>query len=256
MIRVVVADDEPPARQRILDILAGDPEMEIVGAYGDGPATIAGVLEMRPDLVFLDIRMPRISGLDVAAALPLAHRPGFIFVTAFSDHAADAFNVEAVDYVLKPFDDHRFTLALDRGREYLRLRKLDRIASELVGAVRPAAAPASSEIAARLERFVVEEKQGMRIVAVTDIDYIRARGPYAILHAGTARYVVREPIKRIEAGLDPTEFFRIHRSTIVRLDRVHAILPTWRGEHIVQLKDKTELRLSRNRRSMLLHALR
>ena len=244
-LRVLVVDDEPLARQRVLDLLRDQPAVEVVGTASTGRQAVAAIAEHGPDLVFLDIEMPGLGGLDVVREVGPAAMPAVVFVTAYDQHALAAFDVAAIDYLLKPFEDGRFAEALDRARETVRLREAgalrDRLAT-LLDAGRPA--PRTGY----LERIAVEMRGQTRLVSVETIDYIEADGPYAEVHVGDTVHVVRERMQTLEDRLDPAHFFRIHRSTIVRIDRVEALLTAPGGDYAVRLRNGTRLSLSRSRR--------
>ena len=245
-LRVPVVDDEPLARQRVLDLLDRAAEVEVVGTAGTGRKAVALIEEHRPDLVFLDVQMPGLSGLDVVREVEPHQMPAVVFVTAYDQHALAAFDVAAVDYLLKPYDDDRFAQALARARDAVRLREVDalrqRLATLLGGEALPAPAPEY------LERIAVEMRGQTRLVPVEAVDYVSSDGPYAEIHVGDDVFVVRERMQTLEERLDPKDFFRIHRSTIVRLDRVEALLTAAGGDYSVRLTDGTRLRLSRSRR--------
>ena len=250
-LRALVVDDEPLARQRVLDLLDREPDVDVVGTAGTGREAVAAVAEHGPDLVFLDVQMPGLTGLDVVREVGPEAMPAVVFVTAYDQHALAAFDVAAVDYLLKPYDDDRFRQALGRAREAVRLREVgalrDRLAALLDGAARPpAVGPAAGP--GYLERIAVETRGQTRLVPVDAVDYIASDGPYAELHVGDAVYVVRERMQTLEERLDPAAFFRIHRSTIVRLECVEALLTAAGGDYSVRLTTGARLRLSRSRR--------
>ena len=253
-LRVLVVDDEPLARQRVLDLLERQSGVEVVGTAGTGRRAVEAITAHaqagRPvDLVFLDVQMPGLSGLDVVREVGPAAMPAVVFVTAFDQHALAAFDVAAVDYLLKPYDDDRFGQALSRARDAIRLREIDALRGRLAALLGGGDAPASeAPRGAPLERIAVEMRGQTRLVPVEAIDYVASDGPYAELHVGSDTYVLRERMQTLENQLDPEAFFRIHRSTIVRLDRVEAILTAPGGDYSVRLKDGTRLRLSRSRR--------
>lgn len=257
---VLVVDDEPLAQQRLLDLLAREPGVTVAGTASTGRQAVAAIAEASPDLVFLDVQMPGLSGLDVVREVGPAAMPVTVFVTAYDRHALAAFDMAAVDYLLKPYDDERFRQALGRARDAVRLRRVDALwerFAALLGTAPGQAAPGQA-VAARpvyRERFAVEVRRQTRIVPVADIDYVASAGAYAELHVGAEVLVVRETMQAIEAGLDPGRFFRIHRSTIVQLDRVAAILSAPGGDYAVRLHDGTRLGLSRSRREALARSL-
>jgi two-component system LytT family response regulator len=231
-MRVLIVDDEPLARQRIEDILAKVENIEIAGTADTGPAAVEAIRALQPDLVFLDVQMPGMTGLEVVDAVGVEHMPVTIFTTAYDQYAVKAFEVAALDYVMKPFDDERFLQALQRARESI-------------------AASAGRRGPKFLERIGVEARGQVRFVPVDKVEYITADGPYAELHVGDRTLALRERMHTLEERLDPDVFFRIHRSAIVRLDRVDALLRRSGGDYAVRLKDGTELSLSRARREEL-----
>ncbi|HEY8134276.1 MAG TPA: LytTR family DNA-binding domain-containing protein [Thermoanaerobaculia bacterium] len=229
-LRVVIADDEPLARQRIEDLLAEEKGIEIAGTATTGDEAVETIRRLNPDLVFLDVQMPGKTGLEVVQAIGVEQMPLTIFITAYDQYALDAFDIAAVDYLVKPFDDQRFAQSLQRARNRLRpvLRQ---------GQYR--------------QRIAVESRGQVRVVAVARIDYITASGPYAELHVADKTYAVRERMQTLEEQLDPAVFFRIHRSAIVRLDRIDTLLHRSGGDYALRLKDGTELDVSRGRREEL-----
>ena len=229
-LRVLIVDDELLARQRIEDLLAKEPHVEIAGSATDGEEAVSMIEELHPDLVFLDVQMPGRTGIDVVEAIGADAMPPTIFTTAYERFALKAFDVAAVDYLVKPFDDERFAQALARGRK----------AAE-------ALAPKSKYV----QRITVELRGQMRVVPVSMIDYITASGPYAELHVSGRTFAIREKMQTLEEKLDPAIFFRIHRSAIVQLDRIDTLLHAAGGDYAVRLKDGTELSVSRARREEL-----
>lgn len=234
-LRVVIVDDELLARQRIEDLLAKEPNVEIAGMARDGNEAVELIRDLRPDLIFLDVQMPGRTGLEVVDAVVKESGPDAmpltIFTTAYERFALKAFDVAAIDYLVKPFDDERFAQALARARKAIETRP----------------APKSEY----LERIPVESRGQIRVVPVALIDYITASGPYAELHIGERTFAVREKMQTLDEKLDPAIFFRIHRSAIVRLDRIDTLLHAAGGDYAVRLKDGTELSVSRSRREEL-----
>ena len=257
-LRVLIVDDEPLGRARVEDLLRGLPDVEIVGQGEDGSEAVEAIRTLRPDLVFLDIQMPGKTGLQVVAEVGAEQMPATIFVTAYDRHALEAFEVAAVDYLVKPFDDERFVQALDRARERIRLADVERMTRRLLEAIGPAPAAATSAAAGAapssasryLQRIPVESRGQMRFVPVADVDYVSASGPYAELHVGGQAHLIRERMQALEERLDPARFFRIHRSAIVQLDRVES-LQRRNGEVAVRLRSGEELAVARNRRDEL-----
>ena len=262
-LRVVIVDDEPLGRQRVADLLAAEQDIEIAGVAENGQTAIELIRRVHPDLVFLDVQMPGLSGLDVARRLG-AEMPPTIFVTAYDQHALKAFDLAAIDYLVKPFDDERFEQALKRARRVTDLEETRRVHERMLELLRttlpqrPVEESARDEAArepvraeAGLERIAVESRGKVKLVPVSEIDYIAASGPYAELVTGSRRHLVREAMQTLEDRLDPQRFVRIHRSYIVPLDRIDTLLRGAGGDYEVQLKDGTRLRVSRSRREML-----
>jgi two-component system LytT family response regulator len=241
-LRVLIADDEPLARQRIEDLLPSS--VELAGTAATGDEAIEKIAELKPDLVYLDVQMPGKSGLQVVEAIGEA-MPATIFVTAFDQFALKAFDVAAVDYLVKPFDDERFAQALQRARKSIELREVEKMTRRLLGFLQ------EEPKQKFLDRIAVESRGQVRLVPVSRIDSITASGPYAELHVGDKTYAVRERMQTLEEQLDPEVFFRVHRSAIVRLDRIDALLHRPGGDYAVRLKDGTELDVSRARRDEL-----
>ena len=266
-LRVLIADDEPLARQRIEDMLRHEPNVEIVGTADNGNAAVESIRATRPDLVFLDVQMPGRTGLDVVRAIGPDAMPATIFVTAYDQHALTAFDLAAVDYLVKPFDDERFEQAFRRARRMVELEEVSRLRTQLLavlggspsapaatGAV-PAAQPSGSSSGGYLERFAVEMRGKVRVIPAAEVEYIVASGPYAELHVADRRYLIRESMQTLEDRLDPRVFLRIHRSVIVRLSLVDTLLRGAGGDYEVQLKNGVKLRVSRSRREALERAL-
>ena len=260
-LRVLIVDDEPLARVRLEDLLRHESDVQIVGTADNGRAAIEAIRKLRPDLVFLDVQMPGATGLDVVKEIGPAAMPATIFVTAFDQYALQAFDVAAVDYLVKPFDDERFEQAFRRARRLLKLEGIERLRNQLLAVlqemppndgdgtrVAPAPAPPA---AGYLERIAVEMRGKVRVVPIAQIEYITADGPYAELHTPEGKYIIRETMQTLEERLDPRRFFRIHRSAIVRIDRVESLLKGAGGDYEVQLKGGMLLPVSRARREAL-----
>jgi two-component system LytT family response regulator len=251
-IRVVIADDEPLGRQRIEALLAKHDDIDVVASVGDGARAVEAIRATHPDLVFLDFQMPGTTGFDVVREVGAANMPATIFVTAYEQHALGAFELHALDYLVKPFDDERFEDALGRVRRLVELEAVDRLRGALLQALQPGGAAASPAPHREfLARIPVESKGKVRVVSVSDIDYIVAAGVYAELYAGDRRYIVRESMQTLEEKLDPDVFMRIHRSAIVRLSRIDVFLRGEGGDYGVQLKNGVKLPVSRARRTAL-----
>jgi two-component system LytT family response regulator len=243
-------DDEPLARERLQELLAEAPGVSVVGTAADGPAAVDAIRQHAPDLVFLDVQMPGMSGIDVIEELGQAEMPVTIFVTAYDQYAIKAFDLAAVDYLLKPFDDERFEQALRRAREQIANQDEDAISERLFHLLRerdPSLLDDTETHDEYLERIAVQGRGKARIVPVDDLTHITADGSYAELHTGEDTYVIRERMKTLAARLDPDAFVRVHRSAIVRLDEVELILRGGGGNYAVRLKDGTRLSVSRSR---------
>lgn len=254
-LRVLIADDELLARQRIEDLLAREPGVEIAGTAATGAEAVEQIRKLAPDLVFLDVQMPVLTGLQVVETIGADAMPATIFVTAFDQFALKAFDVAAVDYLVKPFDDERFAQAFKRARKAIELEEVQKMTKRFLSLLHAAEPDALiSDAPPRpkyLERITVEMRGQLRVVPVAKVDYVSASGPYAELHAGDRTFAVRERMQTLEEQLDPQVFFRIHRSFIVRLDRIDTLLRASGGDYAVRLKDGTELSVSRNRREEL-----
>jgi two-component system LytT family response regulator len=251
-LRVLIADDEPLARQRIADMLRGQNGVEIVGEIDNGVAAVEAIRSLHPDLVFLDVQMPGKTGLEVVREIGVDEMPLTIFVTAYDKHALEAFEVAAVDYLVKPFDDDRFEQAMHRARRMIELHEVDKLRSRLLSVLQGDRAmdremPAAVKGGQYLERIPVEMRGKVRVVPVSEIDFIIASGPYAELYSGDRKYVIREAMQTLEEKLDPATFIRIHRSVIVRLDLVETLHKGAGGDYEVQLKSGRRLRVSRSR---------
>jgi two-component system LytT family response regulator len=239
-MRVVVADDEPLARKTIRLLARRDPDITIVAECRNGAEALDAVREHKPDLVFLDIQMPRLDGFDVLEVLG-DEAPAIVFVTAYDQYAIRAFEVHAIDYLLKPFTDERFEKALARAKELVQRR----------GTEREKHAQLTAAHRAFTQRFMVRTAGRVVFLKAEEIDWIEAADYYARLHAGANGYLLRESMNELEATLDPNTFVRIHRSVIVNLDRVREMRPLFRGDLVVVLHDGTQLRMSRGRREEL-----
>lgn len=253
VLRVLVVDDEPLGRGRVLDLLEEQPDVEIVGTAADGAAAVDAIRTLGPDLVFLDVQMPRMNGLDVVREVGTERMPATIFVTAYDEYALQAFDAAALDYLVKPFRDDRFEEAFRRARRRIEADSREQLHEQLIALLggKPAAEPPSGSPPRYLERIAVQMKGRMRVIPVGSIEYISASGAYAELHVGTERYVIRESMQQLEERLDPDRFMRVHRSTIVRLDRIELLLRREGSEYEVQLAGGVRLRVGRSRREAL-----
>ena len=248
-LRVLIVDDERAARQRLEDLLMQEEGVEIAGTASNGREAVDAIRALTPDLVFLDVQMPGMTGIDVVETVGPEHMPAVIFATAYDQYAVQAFDLAALDYLLKPFDDERFEQALSRARRVLLERELDTLRSKLAVLLRdePETNTTSDNTNRYLERIGVEMRGQMRIVPVERIDFVTASGSYAELHVGNDKYLIREQMQTLEDRLAPDQFFRIHRSTIVRLDRIDVLLYNPGGDYALRLQDGRHLKVSRNR---------
>lgn len=245
MIRVVIADDEPLARERIRTLLDDHVDFTLVAECGDGEETVRVLAEEKPDLVFLDVQMPELDGFGVINAFSAAQRPWVVFITAYDEHAVRAFEVNAIDYLLKPVEPRRFEAAIARVRERLAQPAGDRDAA--LEAVLTELRKSKGHAA----RLVVRDGSKVTFVRTDEIDWIDASGNYARLHVGGAVHLLREPLKVLEGRLDPDRFLRVHRSAIVNLERIVSVEPYFHGEYILTLKDGARLTSSRTHSARL-----
>lgn len=282
-LRVAIIDDEPLAREGIRLLLGVDPEVEIVGESGSGFDAVSLIRRVRPDLVFLDVQMPEMNGFEVMAALAPDEVPAVIFVTAFDRYAIRAFDVHALDYLLKPFDDDRFYDALRRAKDQLRLSRVSDLSQRLIsllatyeakgapdpgrevprdrgsrpeaegqGAGGEGAGPDGEKY---LTRIAIKDIGRVVFLSVEEIDWIEAADYYVQIHAGGRSYLHRESMNSLEGRLDPARFMRIHRSAIVNRDRVKELRSQGRRDLVVVLAGGAELKVARSHRDKL-HALR
>lgn len=223
-IRALIVDDEPPARASIRVLLRRDPQVEIIGECGSGAEAVSGIRGSRPDLVFLDVQMPELDGFDVLEMLGADSPAAIVFVTAYDQFALRAFDAGALDYLLKPFDNQRFELALSRAKQ------------KIQASLRPPKKP---------ERLAVRNGGQVLFIPVAEIDWIGAADYYACLYVGGSTHLIRRTMAELEGDLDAHTFCRIHRSTIVNLNRVRRLDANREGDYDVQLHDGTALRVSR-----------
>lgn len=239
-MRVLVVDDEPLARRGITSRLTRHADVELVGEAADGETALAAIVTHAPDLVFMDVQMPGMSGLETLRSLAPSERPMTVFLTAYDRFALHAFEVHALDYLLKPIDDDRFAEALDRARDALVSRRAmaqqPRLQALLAGE------PDAPKYA---QRFTVRVGHRVAVVAAGEIDWIEAMGDYAGLHVRGKAHLLREPLHKLALRLDPTQFVRIHRSTIVRVDRIAEMQTLSNRDCLLRLRDGTPLRASR-----------
>ena len=250
-LRVLVVDDEPLARDCIRLALRPHTDVEIIGECSSGEEATAAILDLAPDLVFLDVQMPDLGGFDVIEQIGAERMPPVVFVTAFDTHALQAFRVHALDYVLKPFDDARVEEALSHAREHLTTRRDGELGRRLAallgdreGTLAPDTTPPTSR-ATYVSRFGVRDDDRTRFVAATSIDWFEADSNYVVLHVGITEYRLRTAISVLARSLDPRQFAQIHRSIIVNLDRVREVQAWFGGDYVAILHDGRRLRVSR-----------
>jgi two-component system LytT family response regulator len=250
-IRALIVDDEPLARERLHELLDDTPSVTVVGDAEDGPEAVDAIREQAPDLVFLDVQMPGMSGIGVIEEIGPEAMPTTVFVTAYDQYAIKAFDLAAVDYLLKPFDDERFEQALHRARDQIASQNDEAISERLLRLLRERDPSLLEEERTRdepyLERIAVQGRGKARIVPVDDLTHITADGSYAELHTGDDTYVIRERMKTLTARLDPEAFARVHRSAIVRLEKIELLLRGGGGDYAVRLQDGTRIPVSRSR---------
>lgn len=250
VLRVLIADDERWARRRVVSLLGDEPDVEIVGEAGSGEDAVAGILEHRPDLVFLDIQMDGMDGFDVIDAVGVERMPMVVFATAFDNYAVRAFETHAVDYLLKPIDPDRLREALGRARRGI-AHHLGEPAQHL-GAL-------LDELRARsgyLKRIGVSSAGRISIVRLAEVSWFEAAGNYVKLHVGAREHLARQTMKELQSRLDPEQFVRVHRSAIVNLDRIRELQPWFRGEQVLILDDGTRVTIGRRYREELVRMLR
>ena len=258
-ISVLIADDEPLARKGVRVWLRSETDLTVVGEAGGGHEAVRAIETLRPDLVFLDVRMPGLDGFQVLAKAAPVHLPLVIFVTAHDSYALKAFDTHAVDYLLKPLAERRFRQALDRARWALAAQEeLERKHGGLLqlleskGTLHGQAQPEPAVPGPYLKRFAVRDDNRYLLVTAEQVDWIDSAANYVRLHVGTGAFLIRMTMNELEQKLDPQQFARIHRSTIVNISRVKEVTPDWHGEFDVKLHDGTNLRLTRTYRHRLL----
>ena len=258
VFRVVVVDDEVTARTGVAELVSADPELEVAAMCASGPEAVAAILELEPDLVLLDVQMPRMDGFEVVRTVGAERMPMVVFITAYDQFALKAFEVFAFDYLLKPFDDDRFRATIARAKNALRNAQDGRFGRQIRalidktrdGDVAPEEA-ANAGSGGPLTRLVVKTGGRVTLLRVEEIDWIEAADYCVRIHSRGRSYMIRESMGSLESRLDGAKFFRTSRSAIVNLDRVDEIQPAFRGEHVIILRDRTKVALSRPRRTRL-----
>lgn len=245
-IRTIIVDDEPLACERIRMLLEREQDVAIVAECRNGADALRAIERLNPDLLFLDIQMPELNGFELLSTLSLVQIPVTIFVTAYEQYAIKAFDVCALDYLLKPFDRERFTRALNRARSELDRRKAGQVNDKvlkLLGELQ--------QNKSYVEKLIIRTAGRVFFLRSDEIDWIEAAGNYVRLHAGKDEYLYRETMAKLEAQLNPDRFARIHRSTIVNVERIKEMQPWFRGDYVIVLRDSRKLTLSRSYRGRL-----
>ena len=257
-IKTIIVDDEPLARRNLRVLLERDSQIEILDECRNGREAVKAINTLSPDLIFLDIQMPEMDGFDVLARVGPEHIQAIIFVTAFDQYALKAFDVHALDYLLKPFDDERFARALERAKSQIAAREINQLSERLLALLeeRETERKGSQREERYLSRLMIKASSRVMLLKVDEIDFIEADGNYAKLHVGKKMHLLREKMNDLEGRLDPARFVRIHRSVIVNLERIKEMHPHFNGDYVVVLEDGRQLRLSRTRREHLESRLR
>ena len=250
-IKAIVVDDEPPARRNLRALLSAVPDIDLVKECGNGRDAVSIIRALEPDLVFLDVQMPELDGFDVLEQLTNHPLPIIIFVTAYDQYALKAFEVSALDYLLKPFDDARFHKALAQARRQIEQQDASDLGRKLLTLMGTREARPDVVSPRYLTRLMIKTAGRVIFIRTEEIDWIEAYDNYLRLHVGDKAHLLRQTMNELEAALNPERFARIHRSTIVNLDRVNELHPHFNGEYLVILKDGTELKLSRSRREWI-----
>jgi two-component system LytT family response regulator len=265
-IRALVVDDESLAREALIVMLNDDPEVEVIGECRSGKEAVTVIRQQVPDVVFLDIQMPEMDGFQVIEAVGARQMPVTVFVTAYDKYALRAFAAHALDYLLKPFDHERFDSALRRAKTVVRQQKLGEISESLLAVlqdlkVKTAESPSPADAETRkpgraaqtepLDRVVIKSSGGIYFLKIEAIDWVEGAGDYLNLHSGSQTHLIRETMANFHARLDPRKFLRIHRSTIVNIERIKDIRPLSKGEYVVTLTGGRRLKSSRGYRSEL-----
>ncbi|MEM8484517.1 MAG: LytTR family DNA-binding domain-containing protein [Bacteroidota bacterium] len=250
-IRVIVVDDEPPARRKLVSWLSDDEDITVVTTCANGHEALATLQAEEVDVMFLDIQMPQLSGFDVVEQLPANRRPLVVFSTAYDQYAVDAFKLHAIDYLLKPYDHPRFLDTLVRVKNSMAQLDVQMMQQQLSQLLTTLHQPKQSF----LKHFTVKRQDAVQLIKVEAVDWIAAEGNYVMLHAGKSQHLIRDNIGKVEASLNPEQFPRIHRSTIINLDRVEAFYPASHGDYTVILQNGTELAMSRTYKNKLRDSL-
>jgi two-component system LytT family response regulator len=245
-IRTLVVDDEPVARAHVIALLRDEPDIDVVAECANGAEAAEAIQRTSPDLVFLDVQMPELDGFELIQAVGQDRAPAIVFVTAYDEYALRAFEVRAVDYLLKPFSAERFRAALAHARAHVSDRTAMTVNRQLMELL-----PHLRRASPGRDRIMVKSSGRIYSVRTSDIDWCEAAGNYVRLHIGQQQHLVRDTMAHIEADLDPAQFVRIHRSAIVNVDRIQELQSSFGGEYVVLLRGGTRLTLSRGYRDTL-----
>jgi len=244
-LRAIIVDDEPLGRERVRTLLKDEADVEVVAEAASGPDAVGAVRKHAPDLLFLDVQMPGMDGFEVLRALGRDELPEVIFVTAFDEHAVRAFEVHALDYLLKPFKPSRFKQAVGRAREQLRARESGVVPGELIALLKEQATRPTFA-----QRLAVKSPGRTVFVKIEQLDWAETAGNYVVLHTGKETHVMRETMQALESRLDPAQFLRVSRSVLVNADRIKELQPGFNGEHVVLLRDGTRVPMTRGLREV------
>jgi two-component system LytT family response regulator len=250
-LTALIVDDEPLARERLMGLLSAEPDIEVLGECRDGEEAVSVIHDRHPDLVLLDVEMPRMNGFQVIDTIGADDMPMVIFVTAYDQHAIRAFEVRALDYLLKPFDRTRFTDALQRARTQIETQTTGDLGRRLIALMKDL-----KREPPKTDRLVVKSGGRLFFLRADEVDWIEAAGNYVRLHVGPQAHLLRETMNGIEARLDPERFFRIHRCRIVNVERIQEMQPWLNGEYSVVLRSGVRLTLSRGYRERLQEKLK
>jgi two-component system, LytTR family, response regulator len=252
-IKTLIVDDEPLARDNIKILLKNDPEIEISGECRNGSEAINRLTNANIDLLFLDIQMPGFNGFEVLSKIKAANTPVIIFTTAFDNFALEAFKVNAIDYLLKPFTDQQFYNSLKKGKDHCKLKDFQNFNKQLLSFLESYKefSDENNQVIKYLTKIAIDVTGKTLLVKTDDIDWIEAADYYLQIHTGKSCHLIRESMNELEKKLDPAKFMRIHRSTIINLDRLKEINPLFNGECIAVLYDGTKLKISRSRKETI-----
>ena len=249
-IKALIADDEPLARKFIRRILKEDTAIEVVAECANGKEAVAMIRKQKPDLIFLDVQMPEMDGFAVLQSLKAEHLPQIVFTTAYEQYAIRAFELHAIDYLLKPFDQARFKDAVERAKEQFHYRRHEEGRLQVGALLESIERPTQY-----LERLIIKAGGRITFLRAAEIDWIEADDKYVHLHTGKGARMVRQTLAAMESQLDPKKFVRIHRSAIVNVERIKELQPLFNGEFSVMMEDGAKLTLTRNHREKLFELL-